>query len=136
VTLRRAVPILLFAATIALLQWISTGTVTTLPLLACAVFFATTILVRLVPWAKAAAAAPPQSRLFPAVLFLLFIRHFVGIVSEEVTRVLAARRLCIARRYGPGWFSSLVWALAGVFRASLARAERFYAALLLGGWAS
>jgi hypothetical protein len=60
-----------------------------------------------------------------AGLFLLLLRHFAAILSEEPLRVLRARSLVVSRPWGPGWLGSLAHALASVFRRAIDRAERF-----------
>lgn len=135
--LRRSIrtlwPVLLFAGILVLMQWIG-GTLTAkLPLRTVAVFLLVTSAVRLVPWMEMLGIARPASPLFTAVLFLLVLRHFVLILGQEARRLLTARSLAVPNRYGPGWFGSLKWAMAGLLRRSLARAERFYAAQALRG---
>lgn len=134
-TLQTAVPVLLFAAVLAALQALAGTFSPALALRTVAVFLLSTAAFALFPWRAAAARAHPRSRTFPAMLFLLSLRHFALVLGAEARRVFTARRLAAPRRYGPGWWRSLAWALAGVFRLSLARAERFYAALWLRGMA-
>ena len=132
-SLRHALPpLLMFAAVLVLLQWLGGG-VTTLPLKTIAVAIAGILLFRLVPWGAISRRTAPRSPLFSLLLFLLVLRHFAGILAIEARRVFQARALCIGRRYGPGWFGSLIHALGALFRRSLARAERFCAALLVQG---
>jgi hypothetical protein len=134
-TVKLAVPILLFAAVLAALQ-VMAGTFTpALALRTVTIFLLSTAAAAVFPWRAAASRAHPRSRLFPAALFLLSLRHFALVLGAEARRMFAARRLAVPRRYGPGWFRSLAWALAAVFRLSLVRAERFYAGLLLRGYA-
>jgi hypothetical protein len=126
-------PVLLFAAVLVLMQWIG-GTLTPeLPLRTVSVFLLVNSAVLLLPWTEMLERARPGSPLYTGVLFLLFVRHFVAIFGEEVRRLLIARSLAVPRRYGPGWFESLKWAMAELFRRSLARAERFHAAQALRG---
>lgn len=131
--LRIAAPLLLFAGVLALLRWRAGEPAWSLPLQMLAVFAVTAAAFRVFPWRAVYARLRPGSRLFTLALFFLFVRHFTLILGAETRRVFQARSLAAARRYGPGWFRSLAWALAAVFRASLARAERFYAALWLRG---
>jgi hypothetical protein len=131
----RIVPILVFAAALAVFERLATGCVSALPFVTVGVFLATAIVAKLVPWRRIVERSDPGSRGFTLLLFLLMVRHFAAIFAAEARRVLVARKLCLARRYGPGWSASLVWALAGVFRRSLARAERFYAGLVVNRWA-
>jgi hypothetical protein len=133
VKLRRLAPILLFAAVLFLMQWVSGRGLTALPFVTIAVFLVVALLGRLIPWQSLAARVRPGSQFFSLVLFLHITHHFVRILGQETVRVLQARRLCIRRRWGPGAFRSLAWALAGVFRRSMVRAERFYAAQMLRG---
>jgi len=134
-TARVAVPVALFAGMLAGLQALAGSFSPVLPLRSAAVVFFATTGAAVFPW-RAAARIHPRSRAFPAALFLLAVAHFTGILGAEAHRLLAARKLAMPRPYGPAWFLSLVWALAAVFRTSLTRAERFYAALWLGGFAS
>lgn len=131
--LRRLAPVLLFAAVLFLMRWFSGRGLTALPFLTVAVFLAVVLLGRWIPWQSLGARVRPGSRLFSLVLFLHITRHFVSILGQETTRVLQARALCLRRRWGPGAFRSLAWALAGILGRSLVRAERFYAAQLLRG---
>jgi len=129
--LRIAAPLLLFAGVLALLRWLAGEPAWSLPLRVLAVFAVSTAAFRVFPWRAAFARVPPRSHLFTVALFLIFVRHFTVILAVEARGILQARALAVARRCGPGWFRSLAWALAAVFRVSLARAERFYAALWL-----
>ncbi len=76
----------------------------------------------------------PRNRLlYRLFLFAHFTRHFASILAEEVRRMLIARKLAAPKLYAKGGFSSLVQSLSAVFRCSLVRAERFYAAQWLRG---
>lgn len=134
-TLKLAVPVLFFAALLAGLQALAGAFSPALALRTMAVFLLSTAAFAVFPWRAAAARIHPRSRLFPAALFLLSIRHFALVLGAETRRMFAARRLAAPRRYGPGWFRSLAWATAAVFRLSLTRAERFYSGLWLRGMA-
>lgn len=125
--------VLIFCLGIAALEWLAGRRVGALPLRILAVFLLTAIAVRCVPWRALSAHVRPGRRGFTAALFLLAIRHFVHILLEETRRLLAAHALSFPRRAGHGWFRALSWAVAGVFRTSLIRAERFYAALYVRG---
>ena len=133
--LRAAAPILLFAGLLALMQWISTGAVTLLPLETIAVFLLLMAAVRFLPWRASIFTLRSRSRLYTPLLFALFVRHFVAILGTESRRVLTARSLCISRNCGRGSLRSLVFALAALFGRTLLRAERFYAAQRLRGLA-
>ncbi len=119
-------PVLLFAGALAALAWWGGNPGWRLPLRTLGVFFLASAAARLAPWVDLFERGGTRSPLFPAILFLFFIRHFVGIFGAESRRVLISRRMAVPNKYGPGWFSSLKWALADVFGRSLARAERFY----------
>lgn len=134
-TLKMTLPLVLFAAFLAGMQALAGTFTPVLALRTVAVFLLSTAAFALFPWQGMAARVHPRSRLFPAVLFLLTLRHFALVLGAEARRIFAARKLAAPRRYGPGWWRSLAGALAGVFRLSLARAERFYAALWLRGMA-
>lgn len=131
--LRILAPILSFAILLALIQWLADQLSPELPLKTVAVFLLVSAATRLLPWAQLLTAAPPRSRLFPLALFLLFLRHFALILEHETRRLLVARSLAVRKRHGPGSFTSLCWAMASLFRRSLTRAERFYAAQTLRG---
>jgi hypothetical protein len=130
-----ALPVAAFAAALAVFERLATGRWSALPAYTLAAFAVTVTLARLLPWRALARRIEPQSRLFPAVLFLLLIRHFAGVLGREALRVFQARSLCVTRRYGPGWFRSLTWTAVAVLERALVRAERFYAALALRGFA-
>jgi hypothetical protein len=93
----------------------------------------TVLVTRAIPWAKLIAVTPPRTRRFQLALFVLFTMHFARTVSEEARRMMIARRISVPRTFGPGAFCSLQWAVAGVFRRSLTRAERFYGAQVMKG---
>jgi len=127
------VPILLFAAVLALMQWAGGMPVTWLWLQTILVFLATTIVVRLLPWDRWIFQIREGTWLFWAALFALFVRHFAAVLLAEGRRALTARALSAPNRYGPGWFRSLAFAVSAFFGRSLTRAERFYAAQLVRG---
>jgi len=131
--MKRLLPVLVFALTLSLIQLASGARLTLLPVITVAVFLLTITLVRLVRWSEWIFGAPPGSRRYTALLFALSVRHFAEILAGETRRVLVARRLALPRRWGPGAGRSLVYAVAALFEASLARAERFYAAQSLRG---
>lgn len=128
-------PITFFAGVLVALQWVGGGLDWRLPLRTVTVFLLATSAAGLVPWDRLLLRVKPRSPLYTFALFLLILRHFVQILGMEARRMILARRLAAPRRHGAGWFTSLTWATAGVFRRSLVRAERFYAAQLLRGLA-
>jgi hypothetical protein len=127
------VPISLFAAALALLQWAAGMPVTWLWLQTIFVFLATTTVVRLLPWNRWLFQVRYGSWLFWLALFALFVRHFAGVLLAEGRRALTARALSVPNNYGVGSFSSLAHAVSALFTRSLTRAERFYAAQLVRG---
>ncbi len=133
--LRLLFPVVLFAAIFLVLAAWAGPPDWLLPARTITVFLLTTASVRVLPWAKLADRVRPGSHWYVPALFLLFVRHFTSILISETRRALEARSLSIPRRLGPGWFSSLVWAVAGLFRRVYIRAERFYAAQLTSGLA-
>ena len=134
-SLRSTLPVVLFAVAIVLMQWLGRVPVTSLAAKTLTVFLFSTAAFRLLPWTDAVTAVRPGTAFHGFLLYLLFIRHFVNILTAETSRILQARSLCVVRPYGRGAFSSLAWGLASLFSRSLARAERFYAAQLLRGFA-
>lgn len=132
-TLRDSLPLAMFLGIIAALQLASGSISWELPLRALAVFWLATVAFGVLPWSWLVVLARPQSSLFSVVLFLLFLRHFALVLRDEARRALQARRFCIRYRFGAGSFRSLAWAVVALFRRSLVRAERFYAAQLLRG---
>jgi len=128
-------PITLFAGVLAALQWIGGTLQWQLPLRSVAVFLLATSAAGLIPWDRVLLRVKPLSSLYTIALFLLILKHFVQILGTEARRLMIARRLAVTRRYGAGWFTSLTWATAGIFRRSLVRAERFYASQLMRGLA-
>jgi len=134
-SLRATVPIVMFAGVLALMQWVSSTPVSSLPLKTIAVFLFSTTAFRILPWSQIISAARPGSALFELVLFALFVRHFAAIFAKESQRVLQARSLSVSRTWGHGSFRSLAAAVAALFGRSLVRAEHFYAAQSLRGLA-
>jgi len=126
-------PILFFAFLLILLQKAGGAIDWTLPVKTVTIFALVLTAVRLIPWTELLRRARPSSPAFTLFLFALLVRHFVGILGAEAMRVMIARRQAVPARYGRGWFRSLTWAAAAVFRRSLERAERFYAAQSLRG---
>jgi hypothetical protein len=127
------VPILLFAAMLAMMQWVAGMPVTRLWLRTILVFLATMVVVRLLPWERWIFRVRERTWLFWTALFALFVRHFVAILFREGQRTLTARRLSVPNGYGAGWFRSLAFALSAFLSRSLTRAERFYVAQLVRG---
>jgi len=121
-------PVIFFAGTLALFQWLAGMPVTGLwwkTILICA---GATVLVRWLPWDRWLLGAQRRGLLFRTALFFLFVRHFAFVLLAESRRALIARRLSAPRKYGPFAFRSLACAVASLFGHSLVRAERFYAA--------
>lgn len=128
-----SLPVVLFGVVLVVLQWIAGGVDLRLPLRVMAIFALSTALFRLIPL-PGLRRLEPGARLRTPFLFLLFVRHFSLVLMTEVKRTFQARALCIHSNFGRGGFYSLVCATAAVFRRSLDRAERFYAARLIGGF--
>ena len=131
--LRSAMPIGMFVAGVAVLQWFHDKVDWLLPLRTVAVFLLSTLAMRVVPWEWIASRLSPSSRLYAPGLFLLFVRHFTEILISEARRTLQARAMCAPLLFRAGGFASLANALAAIFRRALIRAERFYAAQTLNG---
>lgn len=130
--LRASVPIAIFAALLTGFQWLGNAVDVRIPLRMIAVFALSTAAARLVP-APGLSSLSPQSRFRVPVLFLLLVRHFSLVLIGEVKRTFQARALCISSNCNRSGFQSLAWATAAVFRRSFDRAERFYAAQMVGG---
>jgi len=128
-----AIPVALFAAVLALLEYAARREVSMLGLRTLAVFLLSTAAFHSLPGARWALRSPPKSARHRAALFSFFVAHFARILGTEIRRALVAHKLAAPRRGGPGWFGSLTHALAGVLVRSLVRAERFYAAQWLRG---
>jgi energy-coupling factor transporter transmembrane protein EcfT len=127
------IPIVLFAGTLAALEWAGRGRVSLLGVRALAVFLLSTAALAGLSGARLLPACRPGSLGQRAVMFGLFTAHFAWVLGEEARRLLIARRLAAPRRVGSGGFRSLEWALVGLFQRALTRAERFYAAQWLRG---
>lgn len=130
--LRATVPIVIFAAVLTGFQWLGDAADIRLPLRAIAVFALSTAAARLAPTPGLASLSPRSCFRVPA-LFLLLMRHFSLVLIGEVKRTFQARALCISSNCNQSGFQSLAWATAAVFRRSFDRAERFYAAQMVGG---
>lgn len=126
-------PITLFAAGLAFLQWAAGMPVTWLWLKTIAAFVAVTAVVRALPWDRWLFQLRHGGRLYHAALFALFVRHFAAVLVQEARRALAAHALAAPARYRAGWFRSLAHATGGLLVRSLVRAERFHAAQSLRG---
>jgi len=126
-------PVLLFSAMLALMQWVAGMPVTWLWLKMILVFLVTTAVVRLLPWDRWIFRTRSGTVRFYVALFPLFVRHFAFVLGAEARRSLVARSLSVRNEYGPGSFRSLAHAVGAIFSRSLARAERFYAAQMLRG---
>jgi len=126
-------PVLGFAATLALLQWISGMPVTWLWLQTLVVAAAAALVVRAVPWDRWLFRLRPNSFLYEVSLFVLFVRHFAWVYLHEARRRLTAWRVAAPLRFRPGWYRSLSFALVAFFGRALIRSERFYASLLVRG---
>jgi len=132
---RSALPIVIFAGVLALMQWISQTPVSLLPLKAVALYLLSTLAFQVLPGTELMLAFRPGSGLYLSALFAFFVRHFAAIFAREAERVLQARALCISETYGRGSFRSLVAAVVALFSRAVNRAERFYAAQSLRGLA-
>ena len=131
--LQTFLPVALFAGTVALLQWINGTTDFAVPVRTIAVFLLLTLATSLAPWEWIAAGLSPRSRWYHAGLFLLFVRHFVVVLTAETRRTLQARAMSAPRLLHPGGATALAQALVSICRRTLIRAERFYAAQSLNG---
>lgn len=126
-------PVVLFASLLALLGWAGGHPSAMLPLKTIGLFLLVISAVNLVPWAEATSRLVSHPAIRVPVLTALITRHFVLVLGGEARRVMIAHRVSAPNRWRRGWFRSLGWALVGLFRQSLARAERFYAAQLVRG---
>ena len=131
--LRVSFPVALFAGAVALLQWINGTTDFAVPLRTVTVFLLLSSAISLAPWTWMADSLSPRSHLYHAGLFLLFIRHFAAVLQGETRRTLQARAMAAPRLLHAGGTQALAQAVASVFRRTLIRAERFYAAQSLSG---
>lgn len=126
-------PIVSFSAILLVLGWLGDGASGRLTLRTIGVFVFVVSGARMLPWSEWTLRIRPGTRGGAALLTGLFVRHFVIVLGQESRRLLTAYRLAVPRRFSPGWFRSLAWVLAGLFRRALTRAERFYAAQLVRG---
>jgi energy-coupling factor transporter transmembrane protein EcfT len=126
-------PVLLFSGILIVLQWAGGAISWALPVKTIGVFGFVSATVRLLPWVRWTRRIEPGNSLYAPVLFLIIVMHFVTVLGDEVRRALVARTMAVPLRYGPGCFRSLSWAVAGIVRRTLERAERFYAAQSLRG---
>jgi len=127
--------ILLFAAVLALAEFLFSRRP---PLLAARMILAAAagiLLFRILPWQRIARWSLERRALRNPALYFLFLSHFIRIFLEEVVSLFHAWRLAAPRRWRAGWWRSLLHASASLFPRTLRRAERFYAALLLKGFA-
>jgi hypothetical protein len=132
--LKMALPLALFCAITAALQAMAGRIDPWLPVKTFLAFLLGFCLYLCFPWRRLPRLLRPgRARRNVPILFLLFIRHFAAILGEEAYRLFRARRLAVVRDCGPLGFFSLRCAVAAVFRRTLARAERFYAAQWLRG---
>lgn len=127
-----AAPVVVFAIALALMQRIA-GAWTWLPAQTVALYAAVRLLVLALPRQWFSSLPERRSRMWTPALFFFFVRHFLSILGQEARRVLIARSLALTRPYGPGSCGSILWSVASIFRRSLTRAERFYAAQWLRG---
>ncbi|HSW49260.1 MAG TPA: hypothetical protein VLH09_03750 [Bryobacteraceae bacterium] len=127
------IPVSLFAAALALLQWAAGMPVTWLWLKTILVFVVTTTVVRLLPWDRWLFQVRRETWLCWLALYALIVRHFAWVLLAEGRRALTARALSAPNRHGGGWFDSLAHAVGALFSRALTRAERFYAAQLVRG---
>jgi hypothetical protein len=125
--------LVLFAVSIALAEWWSTGRPGTLALKTLAAAAISVALLAFLPWKRWVASSDPRGPWFRAALFLLALHHFYRILTEEALRLMRARSLCVRRETGPMALASLAAAVGDLIRRTLNRAERFYAALVLEG---
>ncbi len=130
---RASIPLIAFAALLALAQAWTGSADWRLPVRTLAVAAAVVLAGRLLPWKAWLRRIPPASPLFAGALYIWMLRHFAAIFMREARRVLIARRLAAPRAYRTGWFSSLANALVSLLLRIFIRAERFYAAQLLRG---
>ncbi len=136
-SLRRALialwPVVFFAVVLVLLQWAGGTIRLELPVKTVGVFAFVSAAIRLLPWGRWTRRFRPGSAFYAPVLFLMIVMHFVAVLRAEARRALVARNIAAPMRCRPGWYRSLAWAMAGILRRTLERAERFYAAQSLRG---
>lgn len=127
------VPILAFAALLAVIQQLSAGRVSLVPARTIVVFLLLSSATRLAAPALELTGVRPQSALWRLVLFALITRHFAAILRVETARAVRAWSLCAPRRFDPMAWRSLSWALVTIVLRCWRRAECFYAAQRLRG---
>jgi hypothetical protein len=130
--LPRAWPgLLVFALTLAAVDYAVNGRVSALAVRTLAIGFAAVSIFHAVPWRRLFRRLRPASLLYRAGLFLIFVWHFTRILEQEAWRLYAARRMAVGRELGPKGFASLAYATASLFMRTLIRAERFHAGLMI-----
>lgn len=127
--------LLLFAAALAALEGIAARRPPWIAARMLAIAAVGLIAFRLIPWIPVARSCLRRPALRPAVLYLLFMAHFLRILLGEALSLYLAWRLAAPRRWRASWWRALVHATASLFPRVLRRAERFYAALLVRGLA-
>jgi energy-coupling factor transporter transmembrane protein EcfT len=133
-SVRAMLPITVFIAVLASLQWLYQGFRPAVLAKTLAVFWFTASAFRLISWNHLSDHMYPGSQLSMFILYMMFIRHFFLILTGESKRVLSARSRAVFKSWG-GWsFRSLAAALVSLFVRSMNRAERFYAAQMLKGF--
>jgi hypothetical protein len=133
-SLRAMLPVAIFVAVLASLQWLYQGIRFETAAKTLAVFWLTASAFRMIPWNRLANFIRPGSPISAIILYMLFIRHFALILVGESRRVLTARSRAVLRPYGSWSFRSLSAALISLFLRAINRAERFYAAQILKGF--
>ncbi len=118
---------------LAVLQLVSSGTVTLLPLQTVVVALLLMAASRLAARPGALPSVSPGTFVWRLLFFAIVTRHFVAMVSAESSRALRAWSLAAPRWTGSLAWRSLVWAVVSVVSRSAARAERFYQAQRLRG---
>ncbi len=131
--MRALLPVTIFILALGFIQWIYHEPDLEVAAKTLAVFWLTASAFRLIPWSQFGNAFRPGCRLSAPLLYLLLIRHFALILTEESRRLLTARSRTVFKPYGRWFFRSIVSALASLFLRAMNRAERFYAALMLKG---
>ncbi len=132
--LRATIPVAVFVAALALMQWLYHGFHPATAAKTLAVFWLIASAFRLTPWNLYTDTMGPGSRLSAPILYLLFVRHFSWILAGESRRLLIARSRVVCRSFGRWSFRSLAAALVSLFLRTITRAERFYAAQILKGF--
>lgn len=127
--------IFLFAAGLAAAEWLFLRRPPLLAARMLAAAVAGLLLFQIFPWTSSARWALRRHGLRHIALYFLFMAHFLRIFLEETVTLFRAWRLAFPRRSRAGWWRSLFYAAASLFPRSLRRAERFYSALLIQGFA-